>query len=317
MQRYLIRRAISGVIVLAIISVLTFGALNVLPGDALVIFFDAESGGLDPEQKEAVRKALGLDQPVPVRYLNWLGGIVRGDLGTSLLTRQPVGEALLERLPATVQLALLAWLFGMLIAFPAGILAASRPGTGWDLGATVWAVSGVAAPNFWLGIILIVIFGVNLRWLPPVGFVSILEDPIGGLRASILPAVTLGTGLAAVMMRQIRSGLLEVWRMDYITTARSKGLRERRILRVHALRNALLPLLTILGLQVANLLGGAVIVERLYAWPGLGRLALSAIFSFDYPVVMATVMFAAVVVVLANLAVDVLYAVVDPRIRYT
>jgi peptide/nickel transport system permease protein len=315
MKRYIVRRFLSAVVVLWIVSVVAFVVLAALPGEALVSRIDLETG-LDSEQMAALRSELYLDKPLEVRYFVWLGNVLRGDLGTSLRTRQPVAEALIARLPVTLQLAVLAWVIGIAIAFPAGVLAARRHGTYWDLAATIWAVAGVAAPGFWIALLLILVFAVGLRWLPPVGYISVFQDPIAGLRSSVLPALSLGVGLAAVQMRQLRSALLEVWGMDYINVARAKGLRENRILMRHALRNAMLPVLTVLGLQVANLLGGAVIIETIFGWPGVGRMAVDGIGVRDYPAVMGVVLFAAVVVTVSNLVVDILYAVVDPRIRY-
>ena len=219
-------------------------------------------------------------------------------------------------MPVTLTVSVAGWILGIVIALPLGILAALRRGTWLDIGASTGALAGAAMPNFWLGILLVVVFAVTLGWLPPSGFVPPWEDPVEGVRRLILPAITLGTALSAVVMRQVRSSLLDVLHEDYVRTARSKGLPERRVVIHHALRNALLPVVTVMGLQVANLLNGAVIIEQVFAMPGMGRLAVSSIFTRDFPVIQGFVLFVSLVVVAVNLVTDLAYAFLDPRIKY-
>ncbi len=301
--------------VIVLVSIIAFGLLYLLPGDpALAIL--GEQAGRDEQQYRALRAELGLDRPFVLQYLDWAGRAVSGNFGISIRTRQPIREAIGERLATTLQLGLLSFLIGLGIALPTGIISAMRPNSRADALGTVFALSGVAIPHFWLGIMLIYLFAVWLRWLPPSGYVAFSESPLDWLRLMLMPALTLGTGLAAVMMRQIRSALIEVLQQEYVTVARAKGLAESSVVRVHALKNALIPVVTVIGLQVGRLLGGTVVVETIFSVPGMGKLAVDSIFFRDFPVVQAVVLVLAVAVLLANLITDVLYAYIDPRIRY-
>ncbi len=314
MARYIARRLLIMVPVALLVSAIAFLLLRLVPGDPVRIFLGEES---TPEQQVALRHELALDQPIPVQYGVYVAHLVHGDMGRSLRTHQPVAEAIIERLPATLELGLSAILYSLLIALPLGMLAALRRGTGTDLVATSLTLLGVSVPNFFLGIVLILVFGLLLRLLPPGGYVDPAFDLPGNLRSIILPAITLGTAFAAVNMRQIRSALVETLNRDYIRTARAKGLAPAAVLTRHALRNALIPLATLVGIQVALIFEGAIITETIFFWPGIGKLVVDSIGGRDYPVVQGVVIFAALVVLLASLLVDLLYVALDPRIRLT
>ncbi|MGE0597964.1 MAG: nickel ABC transporter permease [Dehalococcoidia bacterium] len=316
MWRYILQRLIALVPVVFIVSVVTFAFIHLLPGDPVVALIGPEAGSASPELIAARKHDLGLDRSLPVQYLDWLGNAVRGDLGQSAVTKQEVKDALGDRFPVTLHLAVASFVVAVAIALPTGIISAYKRNSLLDRVMTILALTGVAMPSFWLGILLILLFAVQLQWLPPSGFVSITTDPIECLKHLILPAISLGTVQAAVIMRQVRSSLLEVFREDYVRTARAKGLNERRVTVTHALRNALLPVVTIIGIQVSALLGGSVVTETVFAMPGMGRYAVDAIFIRDYPVVQAVVLVTALVVVTANLITDLSYAFLDPRITY-
>lgn len=313
MLPYVLRRLGTMVPVLAVVSVIVFSLIHLTPGDPVSIMLREEA---DPATAAALRTALGLDRPLPIQYLAWLGRAVRGELGRSIRTNQPVTEAILERLPVTLSLAAAASLLALAVALPAGIVSAVRRNSVADVTGTVVALSGVSLPNFWLAILLIFLFSVSLGWLPPLGWVSPARDFWAGLRSLVLPAITLGTAMAAVVMRMTRSSLLEVLQLEFVRTARAKGLGETAILLRHALRNALIPVVTVVGLQAGALLGGAIITETIFALPGVGRLLVDAIFQRDFPIVQGVVLFLAVNFLLVNLLVDLTYAALDPRIRY-
>ncbi len=315
MRAYILQRVLQAIPTLLIVSVITFTITMLLPGDPALAFL-GESAALDKVAYQATRQQLGLDEPLPVQYTRWLGRVVQGDLGRSIRTKEPVLTSLLTRLPVTLELVGFAMLVGVLIAFPVGILSAVRPNSKLDLIGTVLAVSGLAIPSFWLGIILIYLFALWLRWLPASGYVSPAVDLGQNLKLMFLPALTLGVDLAASLMRQIRSSLLEVMQQEYIVTARAKGVRERNVVNAHALKNALIPVVTILGLQVGRLIGGSVVIETIFALPGLGRLAADAIFFRDFPALLGVVSVLAIAVFVSNLVTDLLYSVLDPRIRY-
>lgn len=315
MNAYLLRRLTQSIPTLLLVTLITFCITLLLPGDPALAFL-GEQQGRDPVAYAAMRQELGLDQPVPVQYARWLGRTLRGDLGLSTRTKEPVWDSLRARLPITLQLVLMAMTIGLSIAFPVGILAAVRPNSKLDLAGTVLAISGLAIPSFWLGIMLIFVFALWLRWLPPSGYSPPTEGLGLNLKLMLLPAVTLGVELAASLMRQIRSALLEVLQQEYVVTARAKGLREGRIIARHALRNALIPVVTIIGLQFGRLFGGAVVIETVFALPGVGRLAADAIFFRDFPVLQGVVIVLALAVLLSNLLTDLLYSFLDPRIRY-
>ncbi len=300
--------------VLLLVSVLVFSLIHLIPGDPAVSILGEEA---TPQAVAALRAKLGLDQPIPVQYAKWLGSVLRGDLGRSIRSNQPVGEAIAERLPVTIELAILSIAISLSIAIPAGIVAAMRRNSVLDAGSTFVALLGVSLPNFFLAILLILIFGVQLQVLPPFGYQPITQGLGGNLQRMILPAITLGTALAAIVTRMMRSSLLEVLDQDYIRTARAKGLREGRMVQAHALKNALMPVVTIVGLQIGGLLGGAIITESIFVLPGIGRLLVDAIFQRDFPLVQGVVLFVSLAFLFSNFAVDMVYAYLDPRIRYS
>lgn len=314
MALYIMRRFVAMIPVLLLVSVIVFSLIHLTPGDPATSMLGEEA---TPQAVAALRAKLGLDQPIPVQYVKWLGSVLRGDLGRSIRSNQPVAEAIAERLPVTVELAILAIAISLLIAIPAGIVAAMRRNSILDAGSTFVALLGVSLPNFFLAILLILLFGVKLNWLPPFGYQPITQGLGGNLQRMILPAITLGTALAAIVTRMMRSSLLEVLDQDYIRTARAKGLGEGRMIRAHALKNALMPVVTIVGLQIGGLLGGAIITESIFVLPGIGRLLVDAIFQRDFPLVQGVVLFVSLAFLFSNFAVDLAYAYLDPRIRYS
>ncbi len=301
---FVLSRLVSAVVVMLGVSVLVFLLVHLVPGDPVEVMLGEAASLAD---RESMREALGLDRPLAQQFLNYLHDLIRFDLGTSLHTKRPISETLLERLPATIELAAASLGIAVVISLPLGIIAATRRGSAWDLGAMGFSMIGVSIPNFLMGPLLILVFSVWLKWLPVSG-----RDGLGSL---ILPAITLGSALAAILSRMIRSALLEVLAEDYIRTARAKGLRRREVVLRHALRNAALPVVTILGLQLGTLLGGAVITEIVFAWPGVGQLTIDAIQSRDYPVLQACVLVISLGYVVVNTATDLIYGWLDPRIR--
>ena len=314
MGLYILRRLLAMVPVLILVSLIVFSLIHLTPGDPAISMLGEEA---TPQAIAALRTKLGLDQPIPVQYVKWLGSVLRGDLGRSIRSNQPVGEAIRERLPVTVELAILAMIVSLAIAIPAGIIAAMRRNSALDASTTVVALLGVSLPNFFLAILLVLVFGLKLGWLPPFGYKPLAQDPGGNLKLMVLPAITLGTALAAIVTRMMRSSLLEVLDQDYIRTARAKGLRESQMVRFHALKNALMPVVTIVGLQIGGLLGGAIITETIFALPGIGRLLVDSIFQRDFPLVQGVVLFVSLAFLFSNFAVDLVYAYLDPRIRYS
>jgi peptide/nickel transport system permease protein len=304
MGRIVASRLIQGVIVIIGITFLVFFA-TFLTGDPAILMLGE---GATKAQVDALRQIMGFDRPLLVQYASFLGRAVRGDFGTSLHFHRANLDLVLERLPATIQLAALALLLALSLAIPLGILAAVGRQTWLDAFAMVLALIGQATPNFWLGIMLILLFAVDLRWFPASGR--------GGLAHLVLPTITLATFPLALNARMVRSAMLEVLGEDYVRTARAKGLSERLVVYKHALRNALNPVITVVGLQIGAFMGGSVIVETVFAWPGLGRLAVQAILVKDFPLVQTTVTFLALVLLAMNLIVDLLYFVIDPRVRY-
>ena len=287
------------------ISFLVFLLVHLVPGDPVrVMMQDVGS----PEQVERVRRQLGLDRPLYEQYLSFVARAARGDLGRSIHTRRPVAQEIAFRIPYTVRMAIAAMLVAIVMGIGLGAIAALHHQSILDYGTMIVALAGVSLPSFWFGLVLILVFSLHLKWLPPTGADSLLH--------LILPAITLGSGAAAIIARLTRSSMLEVLRQDYVRTARAKGVDDRRLVYRHALKNAMIPVASIVGLQFAGLLGGAVIVETVFGWPGIGRLAVDAIFNRDIPVIQAVVLVAAVIFVFVNLLVDVLYGVLDPRIRY-
>src|SRR5256884_5506706 len=283
-----------------------------IPGDPARVMAgtDADAAGL-----EEIREKYGLHDPIPLQYLRWVGLALRGDLGESIRTRQSVAWTVAIKVPITVELACLALLIALSLAIPAGAIAAVRRTTAWHVLASAVSLCGVSIPNFWLGIMLILLVSVRLGWLPASGFVPIADDPLGDVKRMLMPALVLGAGLAAVLMRQTRNAMIEVLSADYVRTARAKGLAQPAVVLRHALRNGLIPVVTILGLQMGALMSGAVVTEQIFVLPGFGRLIVEAVFTRDYPLVQGVVLITASSYVLINLLVDVSYSILDPRIR--
>ncbi|MCA9838908.1 MAG: ABC transporter permease [Trueperaceae bacterium] len=314
MFNYLVRRLLTNIPVLLGISFITFTLVTFAPGDAISLMLGSET--VNAANVERLRLELGLDKPWYVQYANYMKGLFQGDLGTSITSQQPVAKQIFERFPNTLVLTLSAMLVALLIAIPAGILSAARRNRPEDYGAMFFSMLGVAMPNFWLGLILILFFGLELRWLPIRGMGSLDEGFWDVISHLILPAFTLGTALAAILTRLTRNAMLDVLAEDYVRTAKAKGLKERIVLYKHALRNAIIPVLTTAGLQFGGLLGGAVIIETIFSWPGLGLLSINAIRQRDLPMIQGSVLVFALCFMLVTLLVDVLYSAIDPRIRY-
>jgi ABC-type dipeptide/oligopeptide/nickel transport system permease component len=296
------------------VSVLTFLLVHLAPGDPVSTQFGLDPRGLDKETMERLRDDLGLNDPLPVQYWNYLRNLLRGDMGNSISTRTPVREEILSRLPATIELAVAAIILVLLISIPLGIISAVNRGSVADNLAMGAALLGVSMPAFWFGIMLMLLLSLHLGWLPSGGRGD--GTLIGGFKALLMPAFTLAVGMMGLVTRIMRSSMLEVLGQDYMRTASAKGLAPRLVLLRHGLRNALIPVLTIIGIQFAGLLGGTIIVETIFAWPGIGRLAVNAIWRRDYPIIMGTVLVFSATFVLVNLLVDILYTFIDPRIRY-
>ncbi len=312
MIAYLRTRLLALVVILLLMSIIVFSFVHLTPGDPVDAMLGTE---VDQETKQGLRHAMGLDRPLLTQYGLWMGRALHGDLGMSIRTHQPVSAIIGEKLPVTLELTLAASITGLLIALPAGVAAAVRRNSAVDLGAMGVALAGVSIPSFWLGVMLILLFALQWRLFPSIGYVAFSRDPADALRHLVLPAVTLGLGLAGALTRMVRSGILEELGREYVRTASAKGLGFSAVISRHVLRNALLPTLTVLGVQVSVLLGGAVITEQIFAWPGVGQLAVQAIQSRDYPVLQGTILVVAVLATLVQLAVDLGYAVMDPRIR--
>lgn len=315
MTAYIVRRFVSMVPTLLLVSVVTFALAHLMPGDPALAYL-GESSPRDQVAYQAMRKQLGLDQPVVVQYVNWIEQVGRGDLGTSVRSQDSVVSELEQRLPVTLELTFLGMLVAALLAFPAGIFSAMRPGSLLDTVATMGVIGGLAIPDFWLGIMMIYLFAVALHLLPPSGFTPIATDLGMNLQMMVLPALAVGLAQAAILMRQIRSALLEVLHREYVTTARAKGLGEALVVRRHALRNALIPVVTVFGLQTGRVFGTAVVIETIFGLPGLARLAVDSVAFRDYSALQGTILFFAVIVLLVNLFTDLIYGFLDPRIRY-
>jgi peptide/nickel transport system permease protein len=309
---FLIQRATISVVTLCVISLVVFTGVRMIPGDPARVMAgtDADAAGL-----EEVREKYGLKDPIVVQYLRWAGLVLQGDLGESIRTRESVAGMVAKKLPITIELACFSLLIAVGIAIPAGVVAAVRRNTVWDVLASGASLCGVSIPNFWLGIVLILFFSVRLGWLPASGFVPFWESPVANLERMLMPSFVLGTALAAVLMRQTRNSMIEVLSADYIRTAYSKGLAGRVVVFRHAVRNSLIPVVTILGLQMGALMSGAVVTEQIFVVPGFGRLIVEAVFTRDYPLVQGVVLITASSYVLINLLVDVSYSILDPRIR--
>ncbi|MBV9131258.1 MAG: ABC transporter permease [Chloroflexi bacterium] len=313
MTTYLIRRVLAIIPVLFGISVLVFLLVHLIPGDVAQILLGTQA---TDQQLETLRRTFGLDRPLPIQYVDWLSHILRGDFGVSFRTNRAVLPDLVARFGVTLQLTLTSMVIAMAVAIPLGVASAQNRGRTSDAVSRVIALLGLSIPNFWLGTLLILFVSLGLHWLPPVGFVSLLDNPWLGLQTLLLPAIALGTAVAAFIMRMVRSSLLEVLRQDYIRTAYAKGLRDQSVLYRHALKNAFIPVLTVIGVQIGYLLGGAVIIESIFSLPGMGRFMLDSISNRDYSIVQGGVLFIALVFCVVNLSVDLVYAWLDPRIRY-
>ena len=312
MGKYLAKRLASILPTLFFVTILIFGLQQLLPGDPAIILAGEDQ---DPNVVAYLREKLHLDKPIPVQYAYWIGGVLRGDLGESLRIQKPVTELILEKLPVTLELALLAMLIALVIGISAGIVSAVKQGTAWDYAANLFALWGLSTPNFWLGIMMILFFSVFLGWLPASGYVSPFEDLKANLAAMIMPAFVLGNAIAAVLMRHTRSAMLQVLSADYVRTARAKGLEERTVVLKHALRNALIPIITLGALEFGTLLSGAVLTEQVFSIPGFGKLIVDAVFNRDYAVVQGVVLFTATAYITLNLLADLAYFLVNPRMR--
>lgn len=314
MRHYLLARLALLVPVLIGVSIVTFSLIRLVPGDpvAVVLGPDART---TPEQVAAIRAAFGLDEPAPVQYVHWMSRVLSGDLGTSFRTGRTLTQELELRLPVTVELTMLAAVLGLIPALLVGTLAAVKRNSKADYVASLFTLAGLSMPGFLLATLLVLVFSLMLRWLPPIGYVELNRDPVGNLKTMLLPALALGLPFAGIMMRITRSSILEVLGYDYVRVARAKGLPSASVLNRHVLRNAAIPIITVAGIQIARLLGGAVIVETIFGLPGIGRYVYEAISMRDYPVIQGVTLVVALAFVLVSLAVDVLYAIVDPRLR--
>jgi len=312
MLQYFLKRLAAIIPTVFFVTVIIFGLQQLLPGDAASVLAGENQ---DPEVIAYLQKKMHLDEPLPVRYAYWISGVFHGDLGESMRIQQPVLDLIKEKLPVTLQLAGMAMVIALLIGIPAGIVSAVGKDSAWDYLANVIALWGLSTPNFWLGILMILVFSVQLGWLPASGYVSPFEDLKANLAAMIMPAFVLGNAIAAVLMRHTRSAMLQVLNADYVRTARAKGLTERRVVLKHALRNALTPIITLGALEFGTLLSGAVLTEQVFSIPGFGKLIVDAVFNRDYAVVQGVVLFTSSVYILLNLLADLAYFVVNPRLR--
>lgn len=312
MLSFIARRLAIAIPTIVLVSVFVFFLQKLLPGDPALVLAGEER---DPETLAFIREKYHLNEPILTQYFYWISAMLQGDFGISLRTNQPVLELIADKLPVTIQLAVMAMFIAMIIGIPTGIVSAVRKGTAVDYAANIIALSGLSIPNFWLGIMLIMLVSVNLGWLPASGYESPFVDPVRSLETMIMPAFVLGTALAATLMRHTRSAMLGILRADYVRTARAKGLRERVVVLKHAFRNALLPIVTLSALLFGELLAGAVLTEQIFTIPGFGKLIVDAVFTRDYAVVQGVVMCTAVGFILMNLIADVLYFFLNPRMR--
>lgn len=309
---FLIRRILLTIPILVLVTIMVFSLIHLIPGDVATVVLGQEA---TPSAKAAMRHRLGLDKPLPIQYATWLGDVLHGNLGESLSDGTPVWSEIQERLPVTGELALASFLVAIIIAIPTGIVSAVYRGRFVDYVGTLFAFLGMSVPGFWLAMLMIILFAVKLGWLPSSGYVAFTHDPAANLRAMVLPAIATGVRESAVLMRMMRSSLLEVLSQDYVRTARGKGLTHAAVVFGHGLRNAMVPVITQSGLLIAGLLGGLVITETLFSIPGFGRLIVTAIFERDFITVQGAVLVSALMVVVVNLLVDMLYGALDPRIR--
>ncbi|MEO6398643.1 MAG: ABC transporter permease [Tepidiformaceae bacterium] len=315
MAPYVVKRVLFSLLVLGVISIIVFSAVRVIPGDVCHIVL--QTPDVQQSQCDAINKELGIDQPVVTQYFKYMGGVLKGDFGKSLITKRDVFGEMKDRIPLTIELTLLSTILALVLALPIGVISAIKQDTAWDYVLRFVTIGWLSIPAFWLGTMLIVFPSTWWNYGPPVGYVNIWEDPFKNLEQLYLPAIALGLALSASLARITRSSMLEVLRQDYIRTARAKGLRGNVVVIRHALRNAMIPVVTLFGLQVGVLFGGTVVLESIFSLPGLGGLTLSAVRSKDYSQVQGLVLLFAAVLVLLNLLVDLSYAVIDPRIRYS
>ncbi len=315
MISFLLQRLGLALISLLGVMILVFAMVRLVPGDVVTNLIGLDTN-ITVERREELRRLFGLDLPIQTQFAKWFGGVLQADLGSSLRTERPVLTDLALRFPVTLQLTLFALVIAIIIAVPLGVAAANNRGKWIDTFASSFALLGIAAPSFWIAILCVLFFSLQLRWFPPSGYALFSEDPIGNLKSMFLPSLALGLSLAAATTRIVRSSLLEVLMLDYTRTARAKGLTERAVVYRHAFRNALIPVVTVIGLQIGNLLGGTVIIEQIFGLPGIGRFALEGINLRDYPVVQGAVLVVAAGFVVVNVLVDVLYALIDPRVRF-
>jgi peptide/nickel transport system permease protein len=315
MFKYILRRILILIPTLIGMSLLIFVMLRLLPGDIVDAMVGLDST-ITPEAKEALRVSFGLADPWPVQYVRWIGELLRGDLGTSFRSREPITDQLIRALPITLELAFLAIFMSIPVAIPLGIFSAVRQNSQMDFWARMVGLIGLSVPSFWLATLFLLFTSLVFRWVPPVIWVNPLEDPLGNLQQMFLPALALAVQLMAVEMRMMRASMLEVLRQDYIRTVRAKGVSERLLLYRHALKNAFIPVITIIGIQMGVLMGGSIIIEQIFGLPGIGWYLLQGIFNRDYPIVQVTTLFLAMIFVFINLLVDMTYAFLDPRIRY-
>ncbi|GKQ50255.1 ABC transporter permease [Bradyrhizobium sp. Ce-3] len=312
MLNFLAKRLVQLVPTLFFVSLLIFSLQHLLPGDPALVMAGEER---DPAVIEQIRQQYHLDQPIPVQYAYWVKGVLTGDLGESLRNKMPVSSLIAQKLPVTMQIAGMAIVVAFLIGIPAGIISAVKTGTAWDYGANLFALWGISTPNFWLGIMLIFLFSVELGWLPASGYVPLSENWRASLAASVMPAFVLGNAIAAILMRHTRSAMLQVLESDYVRTARAKGLSERTVILKHAMRNALTPIITLGALELGTLLSGAVLTEQIFSIPGFGKLIVDAVFNRDYAVVQGVVLTTATIYITLNLIADIAYILVNPRLR--
>ncbi|WP_439548464.1 ABC transporter permease [Falsiroseomonas sp.] len=313
MWAWLLRRIGQIIPTLIILSFMIFGLQQLMPGDPALILAGEERG--DPLVLQQIREELRLDRPIVEQYLYWVGNVVQGDFGFSWRIRMPVTDLILQKLPVTIQLATMSFIIAIIIGVPLGILSAVKRDTPTDWAANGIALFGISTPNFWLGIMMILLFSVQLGWLPPSGYVPLWEDPVQSLATTIMPAFVLGTGVASVLMRHTRAAMLTALSQDYIRTARAKGVSEKSVIRRHALRNALIPVVTLGTIEFGRLLAGAVLTEQIFTIPGFGKLVVDAVFNRDYPVVQGVVLATALIFVLLSLIADILYMAINPRLR--
>jgi len=312
MLNFLAKRLVQLVPTLFFVSLLIFSLQHLLPGDPALVMAGEER---DPAVIEQIRQQYHLDRAIPVQYAYWVKGVLMGDFGESLRNKMPVSSLIAQKLPVTMQIAGMAIVVAFLIGIPAGIISAVKIGTAWDYGANLFALWGISTPNFWLGIMLIFLFSVELGWLPASGYVPLSENWRASLAASVMPAFVLGNAIAAILMRHTRSAMLQVLESDYVRTARAKGLSERTVILKHAMRNALTPIITLGALELGTLLSGAVLTEQIFSIPGFGKLIVDAVFNRDYAVVQGVVLTTATIYITLNLIADIAYILVNPRLR--